>query len=477
LGVAAGLKRRPGAPDAARSITLVGLVGAPLGLQLLVQPPPGVLEALGPRARDRPGLVGAPLLEPVLGLAQPHLATLGLGQLGRQLVAARPPKGLVLGGVGDDLLLDDGLGELLVVHRAVAVGVGRHFGAVDRDHPDRRQAGVGAQGEHLAEELAQCALVTHHEPRDRGVVGPLLGGDHPAGHVLQAGALDCARRPHAARPAIQQQRDHHRRLIGRPPMTVLAIGGVERRRVHHPDGVDHKPRQVVLGQPLPDIRRQQKRLLAVTRDEVLRHARNRLKRSGRHDREVHARAALGPCVERPATVLALNLAIEITVEPGRVPADQRPVSEEFAARGFRQVSFKRDAGLEIYRGIVDSSLVDVLRAVPGVASLTERAPADALPLSERDWRILPEHETILRELSWRRRPYRAPHANWDHEHCVLCWTKFIDPTASPSHARTVATDPSVLVEGYATADDNWLCPKCFGDFREHFAWKVATDTQ
>jgi hypothetical protein len=47
---------------------------------------------------------------------------------------------------------------------------------------------------------------------------------------------------------------------------------LEPRGVHHTDRVDHKPREVILRQPLPDVRWQQERLLAITRDEVLRYA-------------------------------------------------------------------------------------------------------------------------------------------------------------------------------------------------------------
>jgi hypothetical protein len=82
------------------------------------------------------------------------------------------------------------------------------------------------------------------------VIGSLVSGDHPAGNVLEAGALDPSRRPHPARPAVQQQRNHHRRLVGRAAVAVLAIGRVERRRVHHADGVDHEPRQGTFGSDL-----------------------------------------------------------------------------------------------------------------------------------------------------------------------------------------------------------------------------------
>jgi hypothetical protein len=89
-------------------------------------------------------LLGSPLVELPLGLTQPHLPTLRLSQSGRQLIAVPLVVELVFGGVGGDLLLHNRLGELLVVHRPVAVGVGGHLGAVDRDHPDARQPRVGA---------------------------------------------------------------------------------------------------------------------------------------------------------------------------------------------------------------------------------------------------------------------------------------------------------------------------------------------
>ena len=73
-----------------------------------------------------------------------------------------------------------------------------------------------------------ASLVAHDEARDRGVIGPLLRGDHAARDVLHARALDRPRGPHRTRPAIQQQRHHHRRLIGRAAVTVLAIGRIER---------------------------------------------------------------------------------------------------------------------------------------------------------------------------------------------------------------------------------------------------------
>jgi len=59
----------------------------------------------------------------------------------------------------------------------------------------------------------------------------------------------------------------------------VAIGSQERSHVELADRVDHEPREVVLAQPLTQARRQQQLLLAITRQEVLRHARIVLNRS------------------------------------------------------------------------------------------------------------------------------------------------------------------------------------------------------
>jgi hypothetical protein len=69
--------------------------------------------------------------------------------------------------------------------------------------------------------------------------------------------------------SVEQQRHHHRRVKRRAAVTVLAIGAIERRQLHPRDGIDHKPREMALRQPLAHVRRHQKRLLAITRDEVL----------------------------------------------------------------------------------------------------------------------------------------------------------------------------------------------------------------
>jgi hypothetical protein len=197
----------------------------------------------------------------------------GAGQLGRQLITARVAVELVLGRVDRLGLLDDLARDPLVVQRRVAAGVSRDLRAVDRDEPDPRQPGLRAEPEHRAEQAGQRLLVTLEETGDRRVIRLLLGGDHPVGDVLFTGTLDRARRPHPTRIGVKKQRDHHRRLIGRAPVTVLAIGAIERAEIHRVDGVQDEPREVPLRQPIPHVWRHQERLLAIAHQEVLRHHR------------------------------------------------------------------------------------------------------------------------------------------------------------------------------------------------------------
>lgn len=95
-----------------------------------------------------------------------------------------------------------------------------------------------------------------------------------------------------------------------------------------------------------------------------------------------------------------------------------------------------------------------------------------------DWR-LGGQESYLRgaSLVWRR--YRARSETWDHDHCVFCWAKFLDPEFSEFYRRQAAEHPDIQVEGYTTtaehehgADYHWICKLCFDDFAEHFQWRV-----
>jgi hypothetical protein len=95
------------------------------------------------------------------------------------------------------------------------------------------------------------------EARDRGVIGRLVGGDHPKRDVVMAATLDRPRRAHPDRIGVDEQRHHHRRIVRRATPPVIAIARIERRQIHLGNRIEHEPRQVPLGHPLAHARRQQ----------------------------------------------------------------------------------------------------------------------------------------------------------------------------------------------------------------------------
>jgi hypothetical protein len=267
-----GRPKRPAVLHAPpRTVGLVLRVGVALDGELFFETPLGLAQPLRPRARNRLGLLGTALIQPLASLAQPALPALTRREDLGQLVAAPIPQDGGLRGVGGDRLFDDRASKLLIAHRSVAVGVGVHLRAVDSDHPHSRQTSVRAQAQDLAEHVGQRALVALDEPRERRVVRALLGRQHAKCHVFLAGALDHPRGPDPTRIRVQQQRDHHRRVIGRPTAPVDAIGRIEHLQIHVGHGVDDKPGEVPRRQPLADIGRHQERLLAITRDKALAH--------------------------------------------------------------------------------------------------------------------------------------------------------------------------------------------------------------
>ena len=93
----------------------------------------------------------------------------------------------------------------------------------------------------------------------------------PAVAMHPAAPLDPPRRAFPDRVGVHDQSDHHRRIVRRAAVAVGAIRSQKRRQIELADRVDHESREVVLGQPLPQAGRQQQDLLAITRQEVLRH--------------------------------------------------------------------------------------------------------------------------------------------------------------------------------------------------------------
>lgn len=98
---------------------------------------------------------------------------------------------------------------------------------------------------------------------------------------------------------------------------------------------------------------------------------------------------------------------------------------------------------------------------------------------DSDWRLT-DQDSYLHGATLTHKRYRARSETWEHEHCVFCWTKFMDPDFSAEHRRYIAEHPDVLTEGYTTtaehergADYHWICKPCFDDFAERFAWQLV----
>jgi hypothetical protein len=105
-----------------------------------------------------------------------------------------------------------------------------------------------------------------------------------------------------------------------------------------------------------------------------------------------------------------------------------------------------------------------------------------MPADKDDWRLT-DQESYLNgaELTWKR--YRARSETSEHEHCVFCWAKFMDPDFSETHHQYIAEHPDVLTDGYTTtasheqgADSHWICKPCFDDFADRFAWRDVPPT-
>jgi hypothetical protein len=127
-----------------------------------------------------------------------------------------------------------------------------------------------SQGE--VRKIAQSSVVASTVTADRRVVGALVGADHPEGDVLPAAALDRARGALADRVGVDEEGDHHLRVVS-GGVAVRSVGGVEGLEVELVDRLDHEPREVIGGQPVAQVGWQQQRLVTVAREEVLSHAR------------------------------------------------------------------------------------------------------------------------------------------------------------------------------------------------------------
>lgn len=90
-----------------------------------------------------------------------------------------------------------------------------------------------------------------------------------------------------------------------------------------------------------------------------------------------------------------------------------------------------------------------------IASFSSSLPSDGIFADVDDWEEI------------------APAHAWDHDHCEFCWAKFEAPAKV---AERDSADPSIFTEGYVTVQSGgapqWICEKCFEDFKDEFRWSV-----
>jgi len=99
----------------------------------------------------------------------------------------------VFGGV-QSLRFGDDLSDLCLQPFLAAVGVDRrirgNLGAINRDRSQPRQARPGGDQQYLGEQTREGLFMVGAEPRDRRVIGDVLGAQDAEGHIRHAPTLN-----------------------------------------------------------------------------------------------------------------------------------------------------------------------------------------------------------------------------------------------------------------------------------------------
>jgi len=97
-----------------------------------------------------------------------------------------------------------------------------------------------------------------------------------------------------------------------------------------------------------------------------------------------------------------------------------------------------------------------------------------------DWRLTQGADVFLRDAELQWKTYRKWSDQWDHDHCVFCWAKFVEPSAYAWYLENRSA-ANVYTEGYTTTQAHesgagyyWVCQPCFDDFREYVSLRIAS---
>ena len=99
--------------------------------------------------------------------------------------------------------------------------------------------------------------------RDDAVVRHRAADNEPITGVAPAQPLDHPARSYPVTVSVNQQRQHHRRRKRRLPGVADLAGRLKLAQVHHTDRVNDQVNDVVLGEPVHHVDRQQKPLAAI----------------------------------------------------------------------------------------------------------------------------------------------------------------------------------------------------------------------
>jgi hypothetical protein len=168
-----------------------------------------------------------------------------------------------------------------VAHRLVLRRMRFHLRPVDRHLSQLHQLRFLAQVQNLHEQRPERVQVAPPELADPRVVRVAARREHPEGHVLVRPSLDLPRRPHAHAVPVQEQRQHHHRVVRRVAPLLALVRRLDGRQVERLHQIQHEVGEVVLGQPLLRRRWQQVALGGLVRLVGLRHAARRSRRGWR----------------------------------------------------------------------------------------------------------------------------------------------------------------------------------------------------
>ena len=165
---------------------------------------------------------------------------------------------------GFQLRLD--LLRMPVGQRAMARGVGVNLGAIECDGAQFEQLHLPGNDQHLHEQCLDLFEKALAEGAQRIMIRLRVGGNIAKGDRIVRRRLNAPARIHARGVAIDEQAQHHCRMIGGGTGPTVLPG--QRREIELIDDIDYEARQVILGQPILHRGWQQKRRGAIDRTEI-----------------------------------------------------------------------------------------------------------------------------------------------------------------------------------------------------------------